>query len=152
MKGKSEEDNNNNDNNDEVKWDGDIEGVCNNGNKAKCDNIEARIINDGKENKDEGKQSNVSNKRVQSVDDKLGSKHHKDCNDKGNGEVSEGDKHSDNAKETLDKVHTLETPQEILPKTLKYGSTLVSLSKEALEIRKTMRKKMVFCSQHTKLN
>src|SRR5919107_1892295 len=59
MKGKSD-DNNNND--DEVKWDGDIGGTCNNSDKAKCDNIEAKIIHDEEENnKDEGKQSNVNN-------------------------------------------------------------------------------------------
>ena len=137
-KGKSD---NNDDNDDEVEWDGDIGGTCNNGDKAKCDNIEAKIIhNEEENNKDEGKQSNVSNKGEQSVDNKLGSKHHKDCDDKGNCDESEHDKHSNNETETLDKVHTLETPQEILPKTFKYGLTLVSLSNEALEIRKTMRK------------
>ena len=61
MKGK-----NDNDNDDEVEWDGDIGGTYDDDNKAKSDNIEARIINnDNKNNKKEEKQTKVSDGREQ---------------------------------------------------------------------------------------
>ena len=135
MKGNSD-----NNNDDEIEWDGNIGGTCDDDNKAKCDNIEARIINDdNKNNKNEEKQTKVRNKREQIVDNKLGSKHYEDSDNKENCDESKHDKHSNKEKDTLDKVHT-ETLQEILPKTFKYGLTLVSLSNEALEIWKTIRK------------
>ena len=74
MKGK-----NDNNNDDEVERDGDIGQTYDDDNNAKCDNIEARIINNDKENnKNEEKQTKVSDTREQIVNNKLSSKHHKD--------------------------------------------------------------------------